>query len=296
MYRITLVFILCASASFAQSNRNEVVPAGTLLRCTLTEPNFSSKTASVGDPVLCQIASLAPFGYSFFPGGAELGGHLQNYTNPGRLFGKGWLDVKFDRLVLLGGETIPISAKLISVPHARVDKEGKIHGKGLMLPMRGLYPAFKGETRVTLRLLEDIQLRSSVAAAVAVLTPSWQQTAYTSQQLAYSDTSASHNYVVRAPLLSLLRTNGSWQPNLDHARDQRFTLIVLKGGVAYVAREYWVEDGEMRCTGQNGEQQEFPLESIDLDQTVRLNHERDVEFIIQSKEHIVQSKGEVLEQ
>src|SRR5258707_9733565 len=30
------------------------VPAGTLLRCTLNEPDFSSKTAQVGEPVLCR--------------------------------------------------------------------------------------------------------------------------------------------------------------------------------------------------------------------------------------------------
>ena len=35
-----------------------VVPAGTLLRCTMSEPNFSSATAQVGDPVLCHLAAV----------------------------------------------------------------------------------------------------------------------------------------------------------------------------------------------------------------------------------------------
>ena len=38
------------------------VPAGTLLHCTLDEPNFSSKTAQVGDPVLCHVNSVEMFG------------------------------------------------------------------------------------------------------------------------------------------------------------------------------------------------------------------------------------------
>jgi hypothetical protein len=33
--------------------QDQLVPAGTLLQCTMDEPNFSSATAAVGDPVLC---------------------------------------------------------------------------------------------------------------------------------------------------------------------------------------------------------------------------------------------------
>ena len=35
-----------------------LLPAGTLLRCTLDEPNFSSKTAEEGDPILCRANTL----------------------------------------------------------------------------------------------------------------------------------------------------------------------------------------------------------------------------------------------
>jgi hypothetical protein len=158
-----LLLVLCVSASFAQPTRNEVIPAGTLLQCTLSEPNFSSKTALVGDPVLCHLGSLVAFGHSVFPRGAELGGHLQDYRNPGHFVGKGWIDLEFDRLVLSGGEILPLSAKVISAPHLRVDAEGKIHGRGhpkrdaiewmipilwpvkvLMLPARGPYPGAEG--------------------------------------------------------------------------------------------------------------------------------------------------------
>ena len=38
--------------------RDIVVPAGTLLSCTLSEPKFSSATVSVGDPFLCHPRSM----------------------------------------------------------------------------------------------------------------------------------------------------------------------------------------------------------------------------------------------
>ena len=65
----------------------------------MDEPNFSAKTANVGDPVLCHLGPLGSFGHSIFPRGAELGGHLQDYKNPGHFFGKGWLAIEFDRLL-----------------------------------------------------------------------------------------------------------------------------------------------------------------------------------------------------
>ena len=45
----TLLLGMSASAKA----QDILVPAGTLLRCTMDEPNFSSKTADIGDPVIC---------------------------------------------------------------------------------------------------------------------------------------------------------------------------------------------------------------------------------------------------
>jgi hypothetical protein len=42
------------------------------LQCTLDEPNLSSKTVLVGDPVLCHLGPLGSFGHSAFPRGAML--------------------------------------------------------------------------------------------------------------------------------------------------------------------------------------------------------------------------------
>lgn len=57
--------------------QDQLVPAGTLLQCTLNEPNFSSATAAVGDPVLCHLRTMQEFGRPVFPRGSMLGGHLE---------------------------------------------------------------------------------------------------------------------------------------------------------------------------------------------------------------------------
>jgi hypothetical protein len=128
---LLLTFVLCACASLAaQAAAKDIIPAGTLLQCTADEPNFSSKTALVGDPVLCHLGPLGAFGHSVFPRGAMLGGHLEDAKSPGRLVGKGWMQLEFDRLILPGAQVLPLSAKVVSAPHMNVDAEGRIHGKG----------------------------------------------------------------------------------------------------------------------------------------------------------------------
>jgi len=47
-----LTILLCIPASILARASDEIVPAGTLLTCTISEPNFSPKTAQVGDPVI----------------------------------------------------------------------------------------------------------------------------------------------------------------------------------------------------------------------------------------------------
>ncbi len=76
-----------------------LVPAGTLLQCTLNEPNFSSATVSVGDPVVCHLRSLQEFDKPAFPRGTMLGGHWEGKKGPGHFWGKGYLQVTFDRVI-----------------------------------------------------------------------------------------------------------------------------------------------------------------------------------------------------
>jgi hypothetical protein len=112
-----------------------------------------------------------------------LADYFQEYRDSRHFFDKGWMELAFDRLVLPGGVTVPLSARVISIRHFRVDREGKIRGRGhpkrdavewaipvlwpekvVTLPARGPRPTLKGEVRVTLRLLEDVEVpQTSVA-------------------------------------------------------------------------------------------------------------------------------------
>jgi len=120
---------LVISLSPAASARDQVLPAGTILQCTLNEPNFSSATAEIGDPVLCHLRGMAEFGEQVFPRGSYLVGHLESAKDPGHFFGKGYLKLQFDRIGLPSGD-LPLDVKVIATRGYKVDREGKIDGKG----------------------------------------------------------------------------------------------------------------------------------------------------------------------
>src|SRR5260370_6667155 len=72
-----------------------LVPSGTLLRCTLDEPNFSSATADIGDPVICHLSALRQFGKTVFPRGSYLGGHLEANKETRHIVAKVSLKISF---------------------------------------------------------------------------------------------------------------------------------------------------------------------------------------------------------
>src|SRR5499427_10762360 len=117
------------SLTLTASAREMVLPAGTLLKCTLNEPNFSSASVAVGDPVLCSLHSQLQFGQQAFPRGSYLVGHLEAAKDPGHFWGKGDLKLQFDRIGLPNGD-MPLDAKLIATRGYKVNKEGDIRGKG----------------------------------------------------------------------------------------------------------------------------------------------------------------------
>lgn len=180
---------VCVSAfTLSASARDVVLPAGTLLQCTLNEPNFSSATADVGDPVLCHLRAQTEFGQQAYPRGTYLVGHLESAKDPGHFFGKGYLKLQFDRIGLPSGD-LPLEAKVIATRGYKVDKEGKIDGKGhvkrdiiewmlpplwpwkvIMLPARGPRPALKGETALSLRLMDDVEIPQVAAQTIS---PGW---------------------------------------------------------------------------------------------------------------------------
>ena len=173
-----VALLVCASVVHAQ---DLLVPAGTLLQCTLDEPNFSSKTAAVGDPVLCHLRTQQEFGHPMFPRGSMLGGHLEADKEPGHFVGKGYLKITFDRVILPTGD-LPVPAKVIAARGYKVDKQGDIDGKGhatrdvvewmipplwpwkvVSLPLRGPRPTLKGEEPLQLRLMDDIVIPQHLA-------------------------------------------------------------------------------------------------------------------------------------
>jgi hypothetical protein len=178
----SLVFLGLQASTKAQ---DILVPAGTLIRCTLDEPNFSSATADIGDPVICHLSGLREFGQNVFPRGSYLGGHLEADKEPGHFVGKGYLKLEFDRIGFPSSD-VPVPSKVIAAKGYKVDRHGDIVGRGhatrdvvewlipplwpwkiLMLPARGPRPTLKNEEQITVRLMDDIQVPRLMASGQA---------------------------------------------------------------------------------------------------------------------------------
>jgi hypothetical protein len=292
---LLLALSVFLSSIVVQAATRDLIPAGTLLHCTMDEPNFSPKTAQVGDPVLCNLGPLGAFGHSVFPRGAELSGHLQDYKAPGHFWGKGWMSIEFDRMILPGANVLPLSAKVINAPHNKVDARGDIKGKGhptrdtvlwtvpvfwpskiLTLPARGPYPTLKGETRLTLRLMEDVEVPFAVARN-GVPMPDYRPSAYRGSSSIYQPTSA-----MRSDAPMVRRATYSRQPRAS-VYDGQLTVIALQAGSALLATRYWIEGTDLHCVSQDGAEQNVPLAVVDLQQTVKVNQERNVDFSLHSR-------------
>jgi hypothetical protein len=293
---LLLALSVFLSSAIVQAATRDIIPAGTLLHCTMDEPNFSSKTAQVGDPVLCNLGPLGTFGHSVFPRGAELSGHLQDYKNPGHFFGKGWLAIEFDRMILPGAQVLPLSAKVINAPHNKVDAKGDIKGKGhptrdallwtvpvfwpskiLTLPARGPFPTLKGETRLTLRLMEDVEVPFSVANN-RIPMPDYRPSAYRGSSSMYQPAST-----VRSDDSAVRRITYSQPRSTASQRQGQLTVIALQSGMALLASRYWVEGTDLHCVSQTGAVENVPLTLVDLAQTVKVNQERNMDFSLHSR-------------
>jgi hypothetical protein len=155
-------------------NSEQLVPAGSLFSCSVSESKISSKTTAIGDPVLCSLNPVEKGGRGQMPYGALLEGRFEDYKDPGHFVGKGWMELEFDRMII-GNRVIPLQAKVVQVPKYRVDKDGKILGNGhpvrdtvewlipvlwpidlINLPRRGPRPVLKPETILTLEVMEDV--------------------------------------------------------------------------------------------------------------------------------------------
>jgi hypothetical protein len=169
------LFCLLLAAPLASYAAEQIVPAGSLISCTVAEPKISSKTTAIGDPVLCQVGHAERYGRSVLPFDSYLVGRFEDYKDPGHFVGKGWMELRFDRMVIEPDTVIPIEARVVDVPGYNVDRYGRILGKGhavrdtitwfipilwpidlINLPRRGPRPTLKEETRLTLKLMDDL--------------------------------------------------------------------------------------------------------------------------------------------
>lgn len=301
---LTFSAVLCFGVAARAVTTPDLIPAGTLLHCTMDEPNFSAKTAQIGDPVLCHLGPLGTFGHSVFPRGAELGGHLQDFKKPGHFWGKGSITIEFDRMILPGAQVLPLNAKVISAPHNKVDNQGDIKGKGhptrdavlwaiplfwpvkvITLPQRGPYPTLKGETRLSLRLMEDVEVPFAVAKN-GVPMPDYRPSNYRGSLQSRRQPTSASNYqptsAVQRDTPVVRQTAYSQQPRASVYEGQ-VTIIALQAGAAVLATRYWIDGSDLHCVTQDGAEQNVPLALVDLQETVKVNQERNVGFTLRSR-------------
>lgn len=181
MKRTLLFSALCLAAAATYARADQLVPAGSVLKCTVAEPKVSSKTMAVGDPVLCNLSHTDAAGRTVFPYGSYLEGHFIDYKDPGHFVGKGWMELRFEKLLVQPDTIVPLNARVVAVPKYPVDKDGRIHGTGhatrdtiewlipvlwpidlINLPRRGPRPELKAETQLTLKVLDDFGIPSQI--------------------------------------------------------------------------------------------------------------------------------------
>src|SRR5215831_49243 len=124
MNRVLALMAFVASASLT-AGAVQLLPAGSKMECLVSE-KVSSKTMQVGDPILCQMNHSEVYGRSTVPYGSYMSGHFEEYKDPGHFVGKGWMELKFDKLIVGNDTVIPIATRVIATSQKNpVDKEGK---------------------------------------------------------------------------------------------------------------------------------------------------------------------------
>jgi hypothetical protein len=310
---VCATLVLCVLALVAGASAREVVlPAGTLLQCTLNEPNFSSATAEVGDPVLCHLRGVTEFGQQAFPRGSYLVGHLEAAKEPGHFFGKGYLRLQFDRIGLPSGD-LPLETKVIATRSYKVDKHGDIDGKGhakrdavewmlpplwpwkvIMLPARGPRPTLKGETVISLRLMDDVQ----VPQVATTFGPGWHFFSQHPQSESYEDSQNMGARPVLSVRGSMETANAQVSASLDIPRASYASLVsrdvsvptittapgapvfILKTGIVLSLGNYQYRDGRITYTLANGGGGVLAADDVDWTTTTRVNSQRGVHMTL----------------
>jgi len=307
-------FLVCTPTVSVAFAHDVLLPAGTLLQCTLSEPNFSTATVEVGDPVLCQLFGVSEFGQPL-PRGSYLVGHLEAAKNPGHFVGKGYLTLQFDRIGLPGGD-MPIQAKIIAINGYRVDREGKINGKGhakrdvaewmfpplwpwkvIMLPARGPRPKLKQESRLTLRLMSDVAIPQVAQAQTSG--SEWhffqppQRESYLEPPAGgvrrYSATASSvgeTNLTVGQPDETRMAREVSTSDSMLELTPPPMPIFVLKSGTILLVNGYAYQNRRMTFSLARGGIRVMSADDVDWDSTMRINAQRGVRVTLHSESSV----------
>jgi hypothetical protein len=283
--RILVIAVgMLVSAGGICAQRDLLVPAGTLLQCTMNEPDFSSATATVGDPVLCHLRTQQEFGRVLFPRGSMLGGHLEADKEPGHFIGKGYLKITFDRVILPYGD-LPVPAKVIQARGFKVDKKGDIDGKGhakrdvaewlipplwpwklVSLPMRGPRPTLKGEESLELRLMDDISLPATLA--YGSMKPD--RPPYASQ-VQPSTFAGKNSNIAELAVDKTIASGESFAPAAKWQQPIRCTILVLKSNKTFTMSKYR-RDGDLLVFEElDGSKAAVDMELVDWRKTTERN-------------------------
>ena len=266
------------------AQRDLLVPAGTLLQCTMNEPDFSSATATVGDPVLCHLRTQQEFGRVLFPRGSMLGGHLEADKEPGHFIGKGYLKISFDRVILPYGD-LPVPAKVIQAKGFKVDKKGDIDGKGhakrdvaewmfpvlwpwkiVSLPMRGPRPTLKGEEQLELRLMDDISLPATLA--YGQMKPDRPPSALQAQPSSFSGRSSN---TAELAVDKTIAFRESVAPAAKWQQPIRSTILVLKSNETYAMSKYRRDGDSLVFEELDGTKGSVDMDLVDWRKTTARN-------------------------
>jgi hypothetical protein len=297
--RHIFLYLISAFISFGLAQTavaQSIIPAGTLIQCTLDEPNFSSATASVEDPVVCSLRSVQEFGHSLLPRGSYLEGHLAAEKEPGHFAGKGYLRLEFDRIGLPNTD-IPVPLKVVAAAGYKADRQGDIVGKGhakrdvaewmlpplwpwkvITLPARGPRPTLKGEEHLTLRLMDDVIVPRMADARSPAQDSGWHYFGEPKEQ-SYRQSQPQNS--------SLLRT--SFTPNqttpLSVVQARRSTLIALKSGDVLEVLGYRTEESQLLYFLSDGTRGASDVADVDWTRTSQLNSERATAAVLESRRY-----------
>jgi hypothetical protein len=327
LFLATLAFAILGVTAVA-SAREVVLPAGTLLQCTMNEPNFSSASVDVGDPVLCHLKGITEFGQQAFPRGSYLVGHLESSKDPGHFWGKGYLQLQFDRIGLPSGD-LPLEAKVIATRGFKVDREGKIDGKGhakrdivewmlpplwpwkvIMLPARGPRPKLKGETVLSLRLMDDVQ----VPQAASTFGLGWHFFGRPQNESFSESASAGSNgemiggetrpsLAIRnvttitaqaAPAITCASYADFVSTSADNTQSlptSNGPLFVLKTGMVLAVGNYQYQDGRITYSLSGGGSGTVNTDDVDWTTTTRVNTQRGVHMTLHGGHITTESSG-----